>query len=115
MGAKLFALATTGDDTARSAVFDILRHKHWPKPYDFRAIRNSLHKQWEQRVEELRASPEVARADYEAGVATGDFTRAHATVGEAVGLLHDLPPAGDVIRRMTDDATEILKKLADRL
>jgi nitronate monooxygenase len=115
VGARQLALASTGDETARSAVFDILRRKQWPEPYDFRTIRNALHRQWELRVEELRASPEAARADYDAGVAAGDFTRAHATVGEAVGLLHDLPPAGEVIRRMTDEAAEILKKLAGRL
>jgi nitronate monooxygenase len=114
-GAKQQALATSGDGTARSAVFDILRRKHWPRPYDFRAIRNDLHRLWEQRVDELRANPEVARADYDAGVAVGDFSRAHATVGEAVGLLHDLPPAREVITRMTDEASQVLRRLASGL
>ncbi|MBS0318343.1 MAG: nitronate monooxygenase, partial [Proteobacteria bacterium] len=36
--AKAQAAACNGDGTARSAVFDILRRKHWPAPYDFRAI-----------------------------------------------------------------------------
>lgn len=107
-GAKQQALATDGDGTARSAVFDILRRKSWPAPYDFRAIRNALHRQWEGRVEELRASPEAARADYDAGVKAGDFTRAHATVGEAVGLVRDLPGAEELVGRMTAQAREIL-------
>jgi nitronate monooxygenase len=109
-GAKAQALQTSGDGTARSAVFDILRRKNWPAPYDFRAIRNDLHRQWEGRLDALRASPEAARADYDAGVKAGDFRRAHATVGEAVGLIHDLPPAADVIARMTADATRFLGK-----
>lgn len=109
-GAKAQALQTSGDGTARSAVFDILRRKNWPAPYDFRAIRNDLHRQWESRLDALRASPEAARADYDAGVKAGDFSRAHATVGEAVGLIHDLPPAADVIARMTADATRFLGK-----
>ena len=79
-------------------------------PPDFRAIRNDLHRQWEGRLDALRASPEAARADYDAGVKAGDFSRAHATVGEAVGLIHDLPPAADVIARMTADATRFLGK-----
>lgn len=99
-GAKAQALATTGDGTARSAVFDILRRKNWPAPYDFRAIRNDLHRQLESDIEALRAAPEVARAQYDAGVAEQDFSRAHATVGEAVGLIHDIPKAGDIVRRM---------------
>jgi nitronate monooxygenase len=107
-GAKQQAVATSGDGTARSRIFDILRGKNWPKPYDFRCIRNDLHRQWEGRIDELLAAPQAARAEYDAGVKAGDFTRAHATVGEAVGLINDLPPAADIIRRMTQQAASIL-------
>ena len=103
-GAVKAALAASGDDTARSPVFDILRRKHWPAPYDFRALRKGLHRQWEARVDELRGAPDAARADYDAGVAAGDFARAHVTVGEAVGLMHDAPPAAELIRRITSQA-----------
>jgi nitronate monooxygenase len=107
-GAKEQALRTNGDGTARSSVFDILRRKNWPAPYDFRAIRNALHRTWEERIEALRADPEPARADYEAGVKAGDFQRAHATVGEAIGLVHDLPPAAEVVARMHREAEALL-------
>jgi nitronate monooxygenase len=107
-GAKQLAVATDGDGTARSSVFDILRRKNWPAPYDFRAIRNALHRQWEGRLSASHPSVEEARADYDAGVKAGDFTRAHATVGEAVGLIHDLPPAAQVIERMSAGAAAIL-------
>jgi nitronate monooxygenase len=109
-GAKNQAVQTTGDGTARSPVFDILRRKNWPEPYDFRAIRNDLHRQWEARIDALRAAPDAARADYDAGVKAGDFSRAHATVGEAVGLIRDLPPAAEVIARMTAEAAQALSK-----
>lgn len=107
-GAKAQAVATDGDGTARSSVFDILRRKNWPAPYDFRAIRNDIHRQWEGRIAELKAAPEAARADYDAGVKAGDYSRAHATVGEAVGLIRDLPPAAEVIERMGAGAAAIL-------
>ncbi|NMM81093.1 oxidoreductase [Acidovorax sp. SRB_14] len=107
-GAKELALATDGDGTARSAVFDILRRKHWPAPYDFRALRNALHRHWEDRIDALRAAPEEARAAYDAGVQAGDFTAAHATVGEAVGLVRDLPGAGELIARMEAQALTLL-------
>ena len=107
-GGKRQALETDGDGTARSAVFDILRRKNWPAPYDFRAIRNDLHRQWEGRVDALRSAPEAARAAYDAGVAGGDFSRAHATVGEAVGLVHDLPGAQELIGRITGQARDLL-------
>lgn len=107
-GAVQAALQAHGDDTARSAVFDLLRRKDWPEPYDFRALRNPLHRAWERRLDELRAAPEAARADYEAGVAAGDFKRAHVTVGEAVGLMHDAPPAAELIARITKQAKQLL-------
>ena len=107
-GAKTQAVATDGDGTARSPVFDILRRKNWPAPYDFRAIRNALHRQLEGDIPALRAAPAAARADYDAGVASADFTRAHATVGESVGLIHDLPSAAQAIHQMMDGAPRAL-------
>ena len=103
-GAKTQATQTSGDGTARSAVFDILRRKNWPAPYDFRAIRNDLHRQLENNIPALQAHPDAARADYDAGVKAGDFSRAHATVGEAVGLISDVPPARDLIARLSEQA-----------
>jgi NAD(P)H-dependent flavin oxidoreductase YrpB (nitropropane dioxygenase family) len=36
-----------------------------------------------------------------------DFDRAHVTVGEAVGLMHDAPPAAELIRRITAQAAAL--------
>ena len=107
-GAKTQATQTNGDGTARSMVFDILRRKNWPAPYDFRAIRNTLHRQLESDIAALQTHPESARADYDAGVKAGDFSRAHATVGEAVGLIADVPNAGVLIERITEQANSLL-------
>jgi nitronate monooxygenase len=107
-GAKEQAAQTNGDGTARSAVFDILRRKSWPAPYDFRAIRNDLHRSLENNVSALQANADAARADYDAGVKAGDFTRAHATVGEAVGLMTDIPSAQTLIERITQQARSLL-------
>jgi nitronate monooxygenase len=103
-GAKALAIRTNGDGTARSAVFDILRRKKWPAPYDFRAIRNRLHRQLEGDITALQANPEAARADYDEGVKAGDFERAHATVGEAVGIIQDTPFAKSLIERISQQA-----------
>ena len=109
-GAKIQATHTNGDGTARSMVFDILRRKNWPAPYDFRAIRNDLHRALESDMAALQANPDAARANYDAGVKAGDFTRAHATVGEAVGLIADIPDAQAVIARITQQAQRLLAK-----
>lgn len=114
-GGKQQAVNTTGDGTARSGIFDILRRKNWPQPYDFRAIRNDLHRTLEGDLAALRANPDAARAIYDVGVLAGDFTKAHATVGEAVGLIHDLPNAAAVISRMTAEAHNTFRALTSTL
>ena len=106
--AKHASLAASGDDTARSGIFDILRSKNWPPQFDFRAIRNRLHKKWEQRIDELRSSPEAAIEDYLEGVRAEDYDRAHITVGEAIGLINEILPAEQVIETINRAAARLL-------
>lgn len=102
------AVQATGDDTARSLVFDVLREKQWPGEYHARTLRNAIHREWEDRFEELRADPAAAIADYKAGVAQEDYSRAHVTVGEGTGLIKANASAGDVIRAITEQARALL-------
>jgi nitronate monooxygenase len=107
-GAKAQAVATGGDETARSGIFDILRRKNWPADYSFRAIRNATHRRWEGREAELRANPEPEIALFEAGVRAADFDRANVTVGEATGLINDVPNSAELVARITAEATALL-------
>lgn len=102
--AKQQAVMSSGDDTARSPIFDVLRRKDWPAEYDFRALRNALHREWEGRENELRADPAAARAAFDAAVAAGDFSGANVTVGEVAGLIRDIPPASDILRGIVREA-----------
>lgn len=45
------AVAASGDDTARSAVFDRARGLDWPAPWTLRARRNAFHDRWAERPE----------------------------------------------------------------
>jgi nitronate monooxygenase len=44
----------------------------------------------------------------EAASRVGDYDIANVTVGESIGMIHDLPHAGDVVRRIIDEAEERL-------
>lgn len=107
-GAKTEALAASGDDTARTGVFDILRSKNWPEQFDFRALRNQLHRKWENRIEDLRLNPAEAIRDYLAGVQQEDYNRAHVTVGQGVGIINDIMAAELVIRDIDAEAASLL-------
>jgi nitronate monooxygenase len=110
--AKDLAQRTDGDGTARSTIFDVLRRKDWPAEYDFRALRNALHREWEGREDALRTDPEPARAKFDAAVAGGDYSGANVTVGEAVGLIGDIPPAAQLVQRIGGEAEAVLKGIA---
>ncbi|MEM6586754.1 MAG: nitronate monooxygenase [Pseudomonadota bacterium] len=102
------AVQASGDDTARSLVFDVLREKSWPGEYHARTLRNAIHRQWEDRFEDLKAAAAAAIADYKAGVAEEDYSRAHVTVGEGTGLIKANAGAGDVIAAITQEARALL-------
>lgn len=106
------AVLATGDETARSSIFDILRQKDWPQPYDFRALRNALHRAWEEREHELRRSPHNAIQSYNDAVERGDYSGAHVTVGEGVGLINDVPSSADLVARITAEAVDCLTRFS---
>ncbi|AWW73395.1 oxidoreductase [Erythrobacter sp. KY5] len=102
------AVSASGDGSARSKVFDILREKNWPAHFDFRALRNAIHREWEGRIEELAADPAAGVANYKEGVAAGDYSRAHVTVGESTGLIRENASAADVIAGIDEQARRLL-------
>jgi nitronate monooxygenase len=48
-------------------------------------------------------------AEYSAAKAAGNFDIAAIIAGEAVALIHDIPPAATIIARMVSEAAEILE------
>ncbi|MEW4468546.1 nitronate monooxygenase [Parasphingorhabdus sp. JC815] len=109
--AKQIAAETDGDSTARSAVFDILRRKNWPETFDFRAIRNDLYRQWEGRIDELRKAPKEGRAAYDEGVRNKDYSAAHIGIGEAAGLISDVPDAAALIDEFQSEMNDALQRI----
>ncbi len=103
------AIAATGDETVRSTVMDAARGLRWPARYTARVLRNPVTERWHDNPEGLRADG-AAQAEWAAGWAEGDPTRANTFVGEAAGLIHDRPPVADIITRMTAEAEALLRR-----
>jgi nitronate monooxygenase len=103
------ALAADGDATVRQSVLDIVRDRPWPSRYTGRVLSNDLVGAWLGREHELRAAPEPVRSQYAA--AAGADPRVTATiVGENVGLIDSIEPAGAVVTRMAADAERLLTR-----
>jgi len=106
------ALAATGDGTLRTSLPDIARRLDWPKPFDIRVAANAFTTRWAGRDDELRADIEREAPAYREAFMAGDAQNAAAIVGEAVGLVADVPPAGEIVTRIVDEAAILLGETA---
>ncbi|WP_067977084.1 NAD(P)H-dependent flavin oxidoreductase, partial [Mycolicibacter icosiumassiliensis] len=104
------ALRASGEDTIRTRVYDLVRQLDWPAQYDERALRNAFLQTWHGDESHLLANLPEAVAAFEAGLAAADFDIAHILIGEAVGLIHDVAPAGAIVAQMAQDAARILNR-----
>ncbi|HJU30194.1 MAG TPA: nitronate monooxygenase [Hyphomicrobiaceae bacterium] len=104
------AVAAGGDDTARQSVLDIVRGRPWPARYTGRVLKNAFVREWLGREEELRSARDEQATRYRAAAAAGDTTIAATIVGEAVGLIHAIEPAGRIVERMVAQAETALRR-----
>jgi nitronate monooxygenase len=107
-GMHAAALAAGGDGTIRTHVTDIARGLGWPERFTARVLRNRFTDDWHGRETELRrAGADIARGWVE-GWTAGDPERSNTFVGEAVGLIRAIEPAGAVVERMAAEAAALL-------
>jgi len=106
--AKKRICAATGADTVRSIIFDISRNNVWPAPFTGRCLVNEQTRRWLGREAEMIQNVRAVAAEYAAARAAGNFDIASVIAGEAVGLIHDVPPAAEIIDRITTEADQIL-------
>jgi nitronate monooxygenase len=101
-------MAATGDSTCRTTVYDVLRDYRWPRRNPMSVLRNAFTDRWNGAEPDLRASGETIAKQYHRAVEENDYTIANVTVGQAVGLIHDAPSAGDIVAATVDEAAVLL-------
>lgn len=106
------ALQAGGDDTFRTQVYDAVRRLDWTAEYNARALGNSFLDTWHGNEAKLSASLPEAIETFEKAVAADDFDAAPILIGEAVGLIHDVRPAADIVGDMVRGATKIFNRRA---
>jgi nitronate monooxygenase len=108
--AKQRIVEATGDNTARSIVFDISRQNLWPEPYTGRVLRNAHAERWLGREADLKRNIDEEAQRYREARERGDFDVAGVIAGEAVGLIHDLPSASEIVDRVVGQAETLLRR-----
>lgn len=81
---------------------------------NLRTRRNPWTERWEGGGDQLRGFPAqyaVAAQRVETGYQDGDRDEGLMPMGQGVGLVHDIVPAGEIVRRMAADAARILDGL----
>lgn len=101
-------------DTVLTRVFDVAQGLAWPPQFPGRALRNRFTEQWHAHSDALLQASEARQQLVEA-VANKNYELAYIYAGEAVGLVQQEQPAGDVIRQLGDGAEHLLRERYRRL
>jgi nitronate monooxygenase len=104
---KLICDASSGA-TARGVIFDLSRNNVWPSPFTGRSLINDHLRRWTGHEVELLQSMTAVAAEYAAAREARNFDVAAVFAGEAVGLIHDIPPAAEIVERIATEAEGIL-------
>lgn len=106
--AKRRICAANSGSTLRGIIFDLSRNNVWPAPFTGRCLVNDHARRWIGREVELMQNVAAVAAEYTAAKAAGNFDVAAVIAGEAVGLIHDIPPAAEIVGRIAVEAEQLL-------
>ncbi len=109
-GLQAAAVTANGDQTLRTTVMDIARNLDWPQRYVARVLHNSFTEQWHGREADLTRNAETERVRWRQAFDAGDGSVASVPVGEAVGLIHAIEPAAEILARVTHEAELALQR-----
>ena len=96
-------LNALGSQTVASKFFDDVLGVRWPGSM-VRSIRHPLLDRWAQRQQDWALAADQIRPSLEAALLAGDFVLA----GESAGLIHDIVPAGELVKRIAREAEALL-------
>jgi len=106
--AKKRICAARSGGTVRGIIFDLSRNNVWPAPFTGRCLVNDHARRWMGREVELLQNVNAVAAEYAIAKAAGNFDVAAVIAGEAVGLIHDIPRAAEIVDRIVTEADQIL-------
>jgi nitronate monooxygenase len=106
--AKRRICAASSGSTVRGIIFDLSRNNVWPAPFTGRCLLNDHARRWIGREVEMMQNVAAVAADYAVAKAADNFDIAAVIAGEAVGLIHDIPPAAEIVERIAAEAEHLL-------
>lgn len=109
-GAKRRILEADETRTVLTHVFDIVQSFPWPEEFPGRAVTNAFTERWHGREDDLEQRLSEVSAGFEEARQRGDYSEMVVYAGQAVGMIQDLPPARELVRRLSAEAEEHLRE-----
>ncbi|MFI5399610.1 MAG: NAD(P)H-dependent flavin oxidoreductase [SAR324 cluster bacterium] len=111
--AKARIVASSGDDTLRTRVFDIVRGRDWPKAYTGRAIRNAFTERWHGDEDGLAKAVQVEQPKFLAALGRGDVDNGLIFAGEALDLIQGEMSAARIVEELVKETVAALRGAAN--
>jgi len=108
--AKKRIVQAGADDTVLTKVYDLALRAPFPPGIGDRVLRNDFVTVWHERDVEVVAHREELRAQVVAAMAEGNAHVAAVRAGNAVGLIHEIESAGQIVRQIVAEAERILRE-----
>ena len=105
-------LRSGGQDTAYTRLYDLLGDEPWPKGIAGRVYNNRMVQRWDGRDAEALAVREELATEVAAARARHDPELASVYMGQGVGQVNAIRPAGQVIAGICSEAERILQSLS---
>jgi nitronate monooxygenase len=101
-------VASSGDDTVLTDVFDVATGMPWPEGVSGRAISNQFSDRWHGHEDALRGWADEHRDEYLALGPDAEIDHRPVWAGEATSLVTEIESARDVMTKLVADATHVL-------
>lgn len=104
-------LKSSGEDTAYTRLYDLLGEEPWPAGIAGRVYRNRLVREWDGRNGDVLEHREELVSDVAAARGRQDPELSSVYMGQGVGNVREIRPAGDVVWSMCEDAEAVLRNI----
>ena len=105
----------SADDTLLTRVYDLAGNASFPADISHRVLRNDFTQTWDGRDEEIIARRQELQEQILAAGRDGNPRIASVNAGVVTGLIHEIEPAGDIVRRIVAEAEAILGSRPNQL
>lgn len=102
-------VAAGADDTILTKVYDLTSGAAFPRDVGDRVLHNAFTSEWHGRDDEVIAKSEELKERLDLAVKARDLAEVPVRVGSVVGLISKVEPAGEILRRIVEEAESILR------